>query len=89
MGSVFRGQVDDGQERCPPAPHQRDVSSALRSLSTSTGLKFKKSHCPRSGGWKRVLGLIVFGPTSGCNYSETSLKSLVWFGQNIQYEIGA
>ena len=47
-------------------------------------VQVQKFHCPRRGGWKFVLGLIVFGVVSGCNYSETSLKNhkaLVWFGQ--------
>lgn len=41
-------------------------------------------------GWKFVLGLIVFGSLSGCNYSETSLKNhkaLVWFGQTYDMKL--
>lgn len=53
-------------------------------------VQVQKFHCPRRGGWKFVLGLIVFGLLSGCNYSETSSKShkaLVWFGQTYDMKL--
>lgn len=53
-------------------------------------VQVQKFHCPRRGGWKFVLGLIVFGLLSGCNYSETSSKNhkaLVWFGQTYDMKL--
>lgn len=52
-------------------------------------VQVQKFHCPRRR-WKFVLGLIVFGLMSGCNYSETSLKNhkaLVWFGQTYDMKL--
>ncbi len=53
-------------------------------------VQVQKFHCPCRGGGKFVLGLIVFGLVSGCNYSNTSLKNqkaLVWFGQTYDMKL--